>query len=536
MSTPEGVTVSFINFTNYLPEKLPSAEEIRSSGKTFKATGTKIDTTYTHTTTQWNKLAEAATYPHDATVNNAFVKEILPLAEAVVLGINDVTAATDAFAESLESFKTRYSTLKTDVENLNALPATTYSDEQKATAQDDGETLPTTRTTAEFNRLMGLLKTAKTDYDGYVTTCVDAIKAANPVAVDPYANAADKTAKTIGAFKNSYNMVNTNVDRAASLDVNKRGRIGFSWDIKEKSLSEFAFDGNPTLKKFLIDGKLGGDAENFFNRNKKALVNLMDSKYLKFTDDAKAWGDIIARPGLLMMLPAGVRNKLSNTIGQNRRSFENKNHRRIGWDSNSHGKTKVSGYLTGWRKSGKLDDTLKKFDKAKKGLDKLGKSKIGKLAGPAGGIIDVGSTYVDSYTRNLEEAQRANPDASMADLRKEAGKSAAVEGTAETVGKVAGGVAGRAIGAAAGQALIPIPGVGAAVGGFVGGLAGEWVGGKIGKGVGEFMNDWRQGGATKALEDTKDAVKNIGKNVGAGVADAGKTVVKGVVGKVFGWG
>lgn len=535
MSTPEGVTVSFINFTNYLPEKLPSAEEIRSSGKTFKATGTKIDTTYTHTTTQWNKLAEAATYPHDETVNNAFVKEILPLAEAVVLGINDVTAATDAFAESLESFKTRYSTLKTDVENLNALPATTYSDEQKATAQDDGETLPTTRTTAEFNRLMGLLKTAKTDYDGYVTTCVDAIKAANPVAVDPNAAFADKAAKTIGAFKNSYNMVNTNVDRAASLDVNKRGRIGFSWDIKEKSLSEFAFDGNPQMKKFLLEGKVGGPMGPFINKNRDELVKWADSKYLDFTKKTSHWGDM-ARPGLLMMLPASVRNKLSNTIGQNRRSFENKNHRRIGWDSNSHGKTKVSGYLTGWRKPGGLDKALKKFDKAKKGLDKLGKSKIGKLAGPAGGIIDVGSTYVDSYTRNLEEAQRANPDASKAELQKEARDSAAVEGTAETVGKVAGGVAGRAIGAAAGQALIPIPGVGAAVGGFVGGLAGEWVGGKIGKGVGEFMNDWRQGGATKALEDTKDAVKNIGKNVGAGVADAGKTVVKGVVGKVFGWG
>ena len=535
MTAPGSTPVSGIDLTKYLPTTLPSAEEIRSAGRTFDAKGTTIDTTYSNTTAHWNKLATAATYPSDETVNNGFVKEILPIAEAVVIGINDVKSATDAFADSIEGFETRHSNLKSDVEGFNSLPTTPHTDSEQAAAQAAGETLPTTRTIAERQRITGLLETAKNDYEGYVDTCVDAIRAASPAGVDPIADKIATGGKALTAFKNSYNMVNTNVDRLADLKVNDRGRIKFSWDLNEKSLSEFAFDGNPTLKKYLVEGKLGGDPDGFFQTNRKALIKWADNRYLKFTDNVKVWGDVTARPGLMMMLPAAVRDRLSNTLGRNRGGFATQNNRRFNWKSNSHGRTKFDGYLTGHRKPGRADKALKKFDKASKGLKKLGNSRLGKLAGPAAGILDVGMTYSDSYSRNFEEAQRNDPNASMADLRKESGISAGFEGTAETAGKIAGGVAGRALGAAAGQALIPIPGVGAAVGGFVGGLAGEWVGGKIGKGVGEFINDWRQGGATKALGDTAEAVENIGEDIGNTAKEVGSVALKGV-GKVFGWG
>ncbi|WP_372699023.1 hypothetical protein [Arthrobacter sp. JSM 101049] len=530
MTTPEGTYISSIVFINYLPAKLPQSEEIRAAGTTFKSKGDKIDTGYSDTITHWNKLAAAATYPNDDTVNNGFATEIRPLAEAVVSGINSIKAATDTFAESLDGFKSTHSNLKTEVENFNALPHSTYSDAQKEEAGEEGTTLPATRTSAERSRIIGLLQTAKESYQSYIDTCASAIDASSPAAATPSTGKA--TVKVIKGFKNTYNMVNTNVDRAAKLDVTKGGRLKLVWSMNERSLSQFAFDGAPNLKKFLVDGKLGPfTASEFMTRHADEFAKWADGKFVDFTTGANTWTDSVLKPGFMLMLPAAVRNKLSNVFGRNQGRW-GKGNKQLFWESNKHGKTKFKMHLTGEGPRARFDKFFKGVDKFDGVLDKINKSPITKWGGRGLGLLDTGMTYYDSYTSNYNEELRNNPGADPDEIRNEAAKSTAIEGTAETAGKIAGGVAGRALGAAAGQALIPIPGVGAAVGGFVGGLAGEWVGGKIGKGVGEFMNDWRQGGASKAFGDAGEAIGDAGKAVGEGLKDIGK----GIGEKLFGWG
>lgn len=530
MSAPEGPYISTITFSHYLPEKIPNSEEIRAAGTTFGAKGSTIETTYENTTAQWNKLASAATYPHDDMVNNGFAAEIRPIAEAVVSGIQSITSATDDFASSLDGFKPTHTNLKTQVDNFNALPPSAYSESQKNEAAEDYTALPATRTAAERTRIVGLLQSARNDYQGYIDTCADSIKTASPAAATP--GSAKNTVAVIKGFKNTYNMVNTNVDRAAKLDVTKGGRLKVVWSINERTLSQFAFDGAPNLKKFLLDGKMGPlPASKFMEKYGTEFAKWSDGKFLKFTDQASAWSDSVLRPGLMLMMPAALRNKMSSILGRNSAVLGQGN-RQLFWESNKHGRTKITMKLSGAGNRTRFDKALEKISKTDGVLDKIKKSPLTKWGGRGLGIVDVGMTYYDSYNNNYNEALRNNPGGDPGEIKAEAATSTAIEGTAESAGKIAGGVAGRALGAAAGQALIPIPGVGAAVGGFVGGITGEWVGGKIGKGVGEFINDWRQGGAGKAFGDASDAVADVGKAVGDGVKD----VAKGIGKKIFGWG
>lgn len=529
MTAGDGVFILPINFGSYLPTKLPRSGEIRAAGTTFNKEGEKIDTAYSDTITHWNRLASAATYPNDETVNNGFVTEILPLAEAVVLGMKNIKKATDAFADNMDALQWRHSNLKIEVKEFNALPAYLYSPAQETTALEDGSTLPSTRTRSERNRILGLLQTAEDDYQGFIDSCVSAIEASSPAAAAP--TKGTKTVAVITGFKNAYGMVNTSVDRAAGLDVTKGGRLKFSWSMENKALSQFAFDGTPKLKKFLLDGKIGPFSSSYVANHTKQLTTWADGKYLKFTDNLNAWADTVARPGFMAMLPPALRNKLSNAMPGNRGSLGN-GKQKLYWESNAHGRSKFTSHLTGQGNPARFDKALKGLDKLDGTLKKISKSPIAKYAGKGLGVLDVGMTYYDSYTSNYNEELRNNPNTDPDTIRKEAAKSTAIEGTAETMGKVAGGVAGRALGAAAGQALIPIPGVGAAVGGFVGGIAGEWVGGKLGKGVGEFINDWRQGGVSKAVGDVADAVGDAGKAVGEGIKDIGKGIGK----KLLGWG
>lgn len=530
MSAGEGIHVPDIVFSAYLPENLPDAGQIRGAGAGLKAQGDKVDTVYSNTIGHWNRLPAAATYPNSSTVDNAFSTEILPLAEAVVAGIDGIRNATDAFAASLDDFGGRHATLFADVAAFNALPARVYSAEQQTEARDTGSYLPTTRTTPEHQRLIGLLATAKQDYEGFVDTCEAAIKASAPAAAAPSSGRA--VVAVIKGFKNTYGMVNTNIDRATTIQSTRGGRLKLVWSMRERTLSQFAFDGAPNLKKFLLDGKLGPfSTPEFVGRHSDEFARWADAKYLKFTTGANTWADSVLHPGLMLMMPAALRGKLSALGGSNRINLGS-DRLRLFRKSNSHGRTKFTLNIGGTGERGRHNKAIERIAKADGALDKFNKSPIAKWGGRGLGVLDTGMTYYDSYTSNYNEALRNNPDADPSDIRSEAVKSTAVEGTAETAGKIAGGVAGRALGAAAGQALIPIPGVGAAVGGFVGGIAGEWVGGKIGKGVGEFMNDWRQGGSSKAFGDAADAVGDAGAAAVDGLKDVGKSIGK----KLLGWG
>lgn len=140
-------------------------------------------------------------------------------------------------------------------------------------------------------------------------------------------------------------------------------------------------------------------------------------------------------------------------------------------------------------------------------LGTLGKgaSALGKVAGPAAGLIAVGSGIHTAY----EGYQNANT----------------AEEKGGALGKGAGGAAGGAAGAwggaAAGAAIgsvVPVIGtaigglLGAAVGGWLGSKGGEIVGEKVGKVTGEALKETGTPAEKKAIEDkkaevTKDSTK-----------------------------
>ena len=129
-------------------------------------------------------------------------------------------------------------------------------------------------------------------------------------------------------------------------------------------------------------------------------------------------------------------------------------------------------------------------------LGTLGKgaSVLGKVAGPAAGVIAVGAGAMTAY----QGAKDVDEKVKSGELTKDEGTVKKSEAVGTGVGQAAGGAAGAWGGAAAGAAIgsvVPVVGtligglLGAAVGGWLGSKGGEIVGEKVGKSVGKSMVD-----------------------------------------------
>jgi hypothetical protein len=129
-------------------------------------------------------------------------------------------------------------------------------------------------------------------------------------------------------------------------------------------------------------------------------------------------------------------------------------------------------------------------------LGTLGKgaSALGRVAGPAAGVIAVGAGAMTAY----QGAKDVDEKVKSGELTKDEGTVKKSEAVGTGVGQAAGGAAGAWGGAAAGAAIgsvVPVVGtligglLGAAVGGWLGSKGGEIVGEKVGKSVGKSMVD-----------------------------------------------
>lgn len=150
-------------------------------------------------------------------------------------------------------------------------------------------------------------------------------------------------------------------------------------------------------------------------------------------------------------------------------------------------------------------------------LGTLGKgaSVLGKVAGPAAGVIAVGAGAMTAY----QGAKDVDEKVKSGELTKAEGTVKKSEAIGTGVGQAAGGAGGAMAGAAAGAAIgsvVPIVGtvigglLGAAVGGWLGSKGGEIVGEKVGKVTGEALKETGTPAEKKAIveqeTDTRKAI------------------------------
>lgn len=109
-------------------------------------------------------------------------------------------------------------------------------------------------------------------------------------------------------------------------------------------------------------------------------------------------------------------------------------------------------------------------------------TKIGKVAGPIGAVVDGGITAYNTYQTDTEQ----HPEWSEGHKVARAGVKGAVTGGATWAGAWLGAKGGAAIGAAVSGPFAP---VGAVVGGIVGGVIGGVVGHYVGESAGDWLND-----------------------------------------------
>lgn len=109
-------------------------------------------------------------------------------------------------------------------------------------------------------------------------------------------------------------------------------------------------------------------------------------------------------------------------------------------------------------------------------------TKIGKVAGPIGAVVDGGITAYDTYQTDTEQ----HPEWSEGHKVARAGTKGVLTGAGTWGGAWLGAKGGAAIGAAVSGPFAP---VGAVVGGVVGGVIGGLVGHYLGEGAGNLAND-----------------------------------------------
>ena len=109
-------------------------------------------------------------------------------------------------------------------------------------------------------------------------------------------------------------------------------------------------------------------------------------------------------------------------------------------------------------------------------------TKIGKVAGPIGAVVDGGITAYDTYQTDTEQ----HPEWSEGHKVARAGVKGTVTGGATWAGAWLGAKGGAAIGAAVSGPFAP---VGAVVGGILGGVIGGVVGHYFGEKTGDAINN-----------------------------------------------
>ena len=109
-------------------------------------------------------------------------------------------------------------------------------------------------------------------------------------------------------------------------------------------------------------------------------------------------------------------------------------------------------------------------------------TKIGKVAGPIGAVVDGGITAYDTYQTDTQQ----HPEWSEGHKVARAGTKGTLTGLGTWGGAWLGAKGGAAIGAAVSGPFAP---VGAVVGGVVGGVIGGLVGHYLGEGAGNLAND-----------------------------------------------
>lgn len=109
-------------------------------------------------------------------------------------------------------------------------------------------------------------------------------------------------------------------------------------------------------------------------------------------------------------------------------------------------------------------------------------TKIGKVAGPVGAVVDGGITAYDTYQTDTQQ----HPEWSEGHKIARAGVKGTVTGGATWAGAWLGAKGGAAIGAAVSGPFAP---VGAVVAGVVGGVIGGVIGHYVGESAGDWLND-----------------------------------------------
>ena len=118
-------------------------------------------------------------------------------------------------------------------------------------------------------------------------------------------------------------------------------------------------------------------------------------------------------------------------------------------------------------------------------------TKIGKVAGPIGAVVDGGITAYDTYQTDTEQ----HPEWSEEHKIARAGTKGTLAGLGTWGGAALGAKGGAAIGAAVSGPFAPIGAVvGGVVGGVIGGVIGHYAGGKFGDGINSVIDSHMDNG------------------------------------------
>ena len=118
-------------------------------------------------------------------------------------------------------------------------------------------------------------------------------------------------------------------------------------------------------------------------------------------------------------------------------------------------------------------------------------TKIGKVAGPIGAVVDGGITAYNTYQTDTEQ----HPEWSEGHKVARAGVKGSLAGLGTWGGAALGAKGGAAIGAAVSGPFAPIGAVvGGVVGGVIGGLVGHYAGEKFGDGVNSVIDSHMDNG------------------------------------------